>query len=102
MKRFFSALVFCVSLLLLLSFFLFPPVKAKENILIKLLELPAPPPPNPLVHSAGRDRGDKFYGRNNPPKDDAPIDDLLDYWLRFNGESQGVMYNVKPSDKVVD
>jgi hypothetical protein len=60
--------------------FLFPLVEAKENALLKLLNLPAPPPPNPLSTGAGSPRGDKFYDKSNPPKDDAPIADILDYW----------------------
>lgn len=91
MKRFISALALCVSLLVLLTLFLFPPAPAtaaKENVIMKLLNLPAPPPPNPLVKGQ-RPRDDKFYDKNNPPDDNAPIEDLIDYWTNQTGAYRG-------------
>jgi hypothetical protein len=49
MKRFIVATAFCFSLLLGLSFFLFPIADAAENPISVLINLPAPPPPNPQV-----------------------------------------------------
>ncbi|MFN0277982.1 MAG: hypothetical protein ACKVRN_05195 [Pyrinomonadaceae bacterium] len=99
MKRFISALVFSVSLLAVLSMFLFVPARsaAKENVIMKLLNLPAPPPPNPLARRVGQ-RGEKFYDKNNPPGDDAPIEDLIDYWTNQSGggyTSDGFSVNYK-------
>ena len=91
MKRFISALAFCVSLLVLLSVFLFPPAEAKENVVMKLLNLPAPPPPNPLVKGI-RQRDQKFYDPNKPPNDDAPIEDLIDYWTNQSNNLSGTQY----------
>lgn len=99
MKRFVSALALCLALLFLLSVFLFPPTLAKDNVLQYLLDLPAPPPPNPLV-TAERLRDKKFYDKEAPPKDNAPIDEILDYWKAQNGEYRELGYNVKPSDRV--
>jgi HEAT repeat protein len=100
MKSFVSALVFCISLLVLLSVFLFPPVAAKENTLLVLLNLPAPAPPNPQVRRIGQDRDQKFYSKNNPPKDNAPIDEILDYWSQQNNTYQRLRYNAEPTEKV--
>ena len=100
MKRFISALTLCISLLILLSVYLFPPVRAKENPILTLLNLPAPPPPNPDVHGLGGLRDEKFYDKTNSPKDNAPIDEILDYWHRKNGEYQESRHNIEPSDVV--
>lgn len=103
MKRFILAIALCSSLLVLLVVFLFPPIMAKENVLIKLLNLPAPPPPNPLANGGMRQRDEKFYDKNNPPKDDAPIEDLIDYWTHQAGDYLGTLSNTrKPSDVTVE
>ena len=100
MKRFISALALCVSLLVLLSVFLFPPVKAKENTLLVLLNLPAPAPPNPQVRRIGMERDQKFYSKSNPPGDNAPIEEILDYWTQQSSTYQRIRYNAVPSEKV--
>lgn len=99
MKRFISALAFCSLLLILLSLFLFPPVEAKENPLLTLLNLPAPAPRNPLV-AGTRGRDEKFYSKSNPPKDNAPIEELLDYWSHQSSLDQQLRYSPEPSDAV--
>ncbi|HVF46971.1 MAG TPA: hypothetical protein VNA17_05335, partial [Pyrinomonadaceae bacterium] len=101
MKRFISALVFCSLLLVLLSFLLFPPVGAKENPLLTLLNLPAPAPPNPLAIGF-RDRDQKFYSKSNPPKDDAPLGDILDYWTQQSGADQKLHYRIEPTEAVAE
>ena len=101
MKRFISALAFCFTLLVLLSVFLFPPAKAKENVLLALLNLPAPPPPNPLV-AGERKRDGKFYDKDAPPKDDAPLSELLDYWKNQSEQYRDISYNAKPSDRTAE
>ena len=100
MKRTITALAFCCSLLLVLLWFLFPPVEAKENTLLALLSLPAPPPPNPLAVGAGSPRSEKFYDKNDPPKDDAPIADLLDYWRQQSATYQDLRYQPTMTPKV--
>ncbi len=102
MKRFISALTLCASLLAILSFILFPPVEAKEDPFLTLLNLPAPPPPNPLVTSRGRGRSIKFYDKSNPPKDGASLDELLDYWQRQAATYSDLGYNPKPSDAAME
>ena len=56
--------------LVALSFVLFPPAEAKDNVLLTLLNLPAPPPPNPLVTRRAQIRDPKFYSKKDPPKDE--------------------------------
>ncbi|HLM01097.1 MAG TPA: hypothetical protein VK400_08560, partial [Pyrinomonadaceae bacterium] len=80
MKRFLSAVGLCF-FLLIFGFFVFSPAsQAENNILLNLLNLPAPPPPHPLVKSGAKPRPENFLNKSNPPKDDAPIEDLLAYW----------------------
>ncbi len=99
MKRFISALVFCSLFLVLLSLFLFPPVEAKDNPLLTLLNMPAPAPPNPLANRfRGRDQA--FYRTSKPPRDDAPLEELLDYWNHQSNSEQKLHYSPEPSDAV--
>ena len=100
MKRFISALALCSSLLVLLSLVLFPHVAAQrdEDVLSKLLNLPAPPPPNPFVKNRSGARGNAIYKKDQPPPDNAPIDELIEYWSRVN--PQALNYSPEPSDKV--
>lgn len=102
MKRFISALALCFSLLILLSIFLFPPVKAKEDPIAVLLTLPAPPPPNPLVTRSFGERDPKFYDRNSPPKDNAATADILAYWAQLDGSDEVANYMPEPSPRTVD
>lgn len=105
MKRLLSAIALCASLLVLLILFLFPPIRAaaaKENVLLKLLELPAPPPPNPLVRGS-KHRDEKFYDKKHPPDDNAPIEDLIDYWTHQGNNYQGALYYLPtPSDATLE
>lgn len=59
---------------MVLTFWLFgPKVKAKEDPVLTLLNLPAPPPPNPLVGVPTGTRPNSFYDKEAPPPDNAPI-----------------------------
>lgn len=102
MKRTILALVLCSSLLAVLSMWLFGPAAAKEDPIVTLLNLPAPPPPNPLVRTPEGSRPAEFYDKNSPPADDAPIEDLIDYWTRMSSAYQELGYNPKPSGRVLD
>lgn len=97
MKRFLSAVCLCVFLLGAGVFFLLPSTGAQNNVLQDLLNLPAPPPPNPLVDNRFRDA--RFFAKNNPPKDDAPIDDLMEYWRAQNQYNPKFAFTAEPSDK---
>ena len=73
----------------------------KENVLEALLDLPAPPPPNPLETTRSHDEA--FYDPKNPPPDNAPIEDLIDYWSHFRENYRGILYFIpKPSARVVE
>src|SRR5215213_2786484 len=100
MKRFTLAVVLCSSLLGALSSFLFRSARAAENPLLTLLNLPAPPPPNPQVSLPSRPA--TFFNENNPPSDDSPIEDLMDYWRAVSISFRELGYSPKPSDKVLD
>src|SRR5437764_4071850 len=102
MKRVIISLAFCFSLLLLLSFVLFPPVEAKEDVLVKLLDLPAPPPPNPLAKYTRIYSGANYNKRTPPPKDDAPIEELLDYWKHESEAFTKLRYNPAVSDQTCE
>src|SRR5690242_7276942 len=102
MKRFALALFFCASLLAALSVFLFPTTQAAENPLLTLLNLPAPPPPNPQTARAANERPEDFYSKSKPPPDDAPIDVLMDYWRNQSQTYNDLNYKIYPSERVLD
>ena len=99
MKRFITVLAFCFSLLLVLSFVLFPPVEAKEDVLMKLLDLPAPPPPNPMAKYTRTYAGTDYNKRTPPPNDDAPIEEVLDYWKHENESFSKLRYSPPVSEQ---
>jgi hypothetical protein len=101
MKRFLTSIAFCL-LVLTLGIIAFSPRSiADSNLAEKLLDLPAPPPPNPFHKPRGPVRDPSFYDPEKPPDEDAPIEDLVDYYLRQNQADvvRGVV--AKPNDKVL-
>jgi len=75
---------------------------AQNSLTADLLDLPAPPPANPLIENIGRKRPENFYDKNSSPKDDAPIEDLLDYWTSQNSSYRELGYNIRPSDRALE
>lgn len=103
MKSFFSALGLCSFLLVLCSFVVVQTADADANDVVgALLRLPAPPPPNPLVTGNTREYPPEFYSKEKPPPDDAPIHDILEYWMRQSGMHQDLRYTPEPSKRVLD
>ena len=100
MKRFLLAIVLCASLLGVLSTVLFPPAVAAENPLLALLNLPAPPPPNPRISYAALSPPTS-YTKENPPPDEEPIESLLEFWKTQSQSYNELRYNPKPSEKVL-
>lgn len=94
------AAVFCTLLLVSLSAFLLHTSAQKEDVVIKLLNLPAPPPPNPLVPKQTQ-RASDFYNKSKTPKDDAEINDLYDYWYSMSSSYSEAIYSPEPSDAVI-
>ena len=85
------------------SFVFMDTAAAQKDLVPALLNLPAPPPPNPLRPSVElRERDEAFYNKKTPPDDDAPIEDLLDYWRNQSAAYQELGYNIKPSEKVLE
>jgi hypothetical protein len=83
-------------------FLYFDAAAQKKDPIVILLDLPAPPPPNPLVKGMRWEREEKFYNKNNPPGDNAPIDELLDYWERQSTTYQAMRYAPEPSERTLD
>ena len=103
MKRFFSTVACCTCLLVLLSYLLFPVSSAAENPLLVLLNLPAPPPPNPQVSLPPRSNyPPDLFSKGNPPPDDAPIDVLMEYWRTQAEDYNEIRHKVYPSEKALD
>jgi HEAT repeat protein len=97
------AAVFCTGLLVIGSVVLFHTSAAKSDPIAGLLNLPAPPPPNPAVQQRSR----YPYGSNlasfkagHPPQDDAPIDDLIEYWGQQSNDPR--VRRGTPSAKTVE
>ncbi len=60
-----------------------------SQVLKQLLELPAPVPRSTTPETElVRLHPDGFYDQNNPPPDDASIEDLIDYWTRFSSQQR--------------
>ncbi|MEP6902571.1 MAG: HEAT repeat domain-containing protein [Actinomycetota bacterium] len=101
-QLFFAALFIC--------FIFFISIQAQTvnpaNLLKQLLDLPAPPPLDELSSQALKSkpvsREPGFYDKNRIPPDDAPIEELLDYWSMQSRTYRLLRYNVKPSDKTIE
>ena len=102
MKRFLSAVVLCGFLLLFGLFVFLPSANAEKNLLENLLNLPAPPPPNPLVVNHKKIRSTDFFNKNRPPSDDVAIEDLLAYWQRQNSLNSKYTYAPDASEKTIE
>lgn len=99
MKRFLSAVGFCVFLLLGGAFVFLPSTQAEKNLLSNLLNLPAPPPPNPLMINDRSVRRTASLDKNKPPADDAPLDELLAYWQNISQMDAKYTYTPEPTEK---
>ncbi len=82
MKRFLTAVALCCGLLTAGLFFFLPYTRAESNPIVALLTLPAPPPPNQFGKTQNSAAGyDETINRaTEPPSDDAPIEQLIEYW----------------------
>lgn len=74
---------------------------AQTALLKRLLDLPAPPPVNAEESQQKRERPPEFYLPGNIPPDDAPIEDLLDYWEKQNSAYDEFRYNQAPGKETL-
>jgi hypothetical protein len=76
MKQILLSLFFCA--------FLTANLFAQDKLLQELIDLPAPPPIAKTNNENGEKppRSEEFYDKKNVPPDDAPIEDIFDYWKR--------------------
>jgi hypothetical protein len=102
MKRFLSSVALCFTLLLIGTFCFLPSTEAQSNVLPSLLNLPAPPPPNPFYRPTSNERDENFLDKKNPPSDNAPIGDLLDYWKHQSQFDRKYTFAPKPSEKAIE
>lgn len=66
-----------------------------SHVLKQLLAKPAPRPPFEIKQTEPTNkRPDDFFDQDKRPSDDAPIDDLIDYWFRWTDRP-----DLRPSDK---
>jgi hypothetical protein len=75
---------------------------AQNNLVGDLLDLPAPPPPNPLFRGPVQPHNENFYDKKNPPGDDAPIGDLIEYWQTQSTNYADLGYNLEPSRETME
>lgn len=101
MTRFLSSLAFCTFLLLAGAFLMAASSTAKQDLISELLAMPAPPPPNPLVRMPGM-TPEQAADKRNPPSDEAPIEELLEYWRMQSRTFQATGYNIVPSPRALD
>jgi hypothetical protein len=72
-----------------------------QNDLLKvILDLPAPAPnESGSIAVDKKPRPPEFFDDKNVPPDDAPIEDLLDFWAKQNEGYSRLNYHIKPSEK---
>ncbi|KXK02073.1 MAG: hypothetical protein UZ17_ACD001001442 [Acidobacteria bacterium OLB17] len=98
MKRSLTVAAFCLGLLVIEAAYLANSSIARtDDVIGQLLQLPAPPPPNPLVvrtiySSDGENKAE-------PPADDAPMGELWAFWTNVSVPDRTLGYRPKMSDK---
>jgi hypothetical protein len=76
---------------------------APSGLLRKLVDVPAPAPFDPPEKKAEeKERPADFMDEENIPPDDAPIEDLLDYWTQPYANLFPTTYRPTPSKKTVE
>lgn len=99
-----SKVILCLLLLTLFSTNLNAQNSAAPLLLREMLDFQSPPPKK--VKEEESKRPASFYDKN-PPADDAPIEDLLDYWSTklngtYVGDSKMPVASVKTSLRLID
>ncbi len=75
-----------------------------DSLLKQILDLPAPAPRDfsYVTEKPKRERDAEFLSEDNVPPDDAPIEDLVDYWTNQNSKFSRLSYQIKPSAKTIE
>lgn len=75
-----------------------------QTLLKQLLDLPAPAPRSLNENAAApkRERDAEFLSDDKVPPDDAPIEDLIDYWANQSGKYSRITFTNKPSARTVE
>lgn len=97
-KIFLCALFLCLSL----SFNGQAQNAKTQNLLKQILDLPAPRAASGETETPKKERDAEFLADENVPADDAPIEDLIDYWSNQSGKFARLSYQIKPSAKTVE
>jgi HEAT repeat protein len=98
-----SKLLLCVSFLcLFLSFEAQAQTVNSANLLKQLLDLPAPRGNSEETSPVKTERKAEFFSYERIPPDDAPIEDLIDYWSMQSSYVEQLQYNLKPSEKTLE
>lgn len=98
-----------IGLILIFTVSAFSQINQAE-LLKTLLDLPAPAPFDETDENELGKADDKkpveyppdFYSKNKVPPDDAPIEELLEYWSKQNQNVRYGGYTMKPTDVVAD
>lgn len=76
---------------------------APSSLVRKLVDLPAPAPFDaPDKKAEAKERPADFMDEDNVPPDDAPIEDLLDYWSQPYANLFPTTYRPTPSKKTIE
>ncbi|MEP6946886.1 MAG: hypothetical protein ABJA02_13275 [Acidobacteriota bacterium] len=103
MKRVYLAIGLCAALLIFEAWVFLPSTTAKTDVIPGLLQVPAPPPPNPLIpRRNSSSRPTEFFNLSKPPGDNASIDDLVEYWSAIQRSRQTLTYAPEPTDATLD
>lgn len=103
MKRVYSAIGLCTVLLIFEASVFLPSSNAKTDVIPGLLQVPAPPPPNPLIpRRNSTNRSTEFFNLNKPPSDNASIEDLVEYWSAVQRSRQSLLYAPEQSEATVE
>ena len=75
-----------------------------QDLLKQILDLPAPAPRNigDETQTPKKERDAQFLSEDNVPADDAPIEDLVDYWTNQNSKFARLSYQIKPSARTIE
>lgn len=100
-SRFLPLFVLCLTVAMPASVSPQGPQK-QEKLGRMLLDLPAPPPGQPGPAEGETERDNDFYLWKNIPPDDAPIEDLLEYWKSDYGNGNSQSFKIPPTPKVLE